>query len=325
MDFHLNIEEISVNITDYITKYRGKAIEDLFPNYNILRNEMGQFMEVKNVLDVSQNDLCLHFTKKKLLQNLKTVYYIGEAIERDLFRRGVKTLLDLRFNLRYRNSANEILELIKKKDHVTLSKNRYIQDLDLIFCFNKKELLFIDIETLDLYDSSIIILGLGYYDNEKFVISQLFSRELEEEIAILEYFRKEILPRFKGFITYNGKSFDIPYIANRLLYFFDENPMILESEDPYEKSNTQYYHLDLYHNCRRKFKGKYENYSLTSIETQLLNFKRQNELPSSMVGLCYRKYKENPNRYIGLIKKCIEHNYHDIYSMLLILKKLIQD
>ncbi|MFX1326194.1 MAG: ribonuclease H-like domain-containing protein, partial [Promethearchaeota archaeon] len=73
----------------------------------------------------------------------------------------------------------------------------------------------------------------------------------------------------------------------------------------------------------RRFKGIFDKYTLTNIEEQLLDLKRENELPSSMVPLCYKKYQTNPKRYTGLVKECIEHNYFDVYSMPLILQKLL--
>ncbi|MFW9950938.1 MAG: ribonuclease H-like domain-containing protein, partial [Candidatus Thorarchaeota archaeon] len=252
------------------------------------------------------------------------VYFIGEHIERQLNRKGIRSLYDLKINLRYKDSASEILQLINSKQYEVLCKNRYIYDLDVIFCFNQEQLLFIDIETLGLYDNPIIILGLGYYKNKKFEVHALFARNLEEEIAICEHFKSVILPQFKCFITYNGKSFDIPYIANRLLYFFDENPMISEEEIPYKKSNSLFHHIDLYHNCRRKFRGCYNRYTLTDMEDQLLNLKRENDLPSNLVGFCYERYLEKPKRYIGLIKEIIDHNYWDVYSMPLLLQKLLK-
>ncbi|MEJ2250162.1 MAG: ribonuclease H-like domain-containing protein [Candidatus Lokiarchaeota archaeon] len=178
-------------------------------------------------------------------------------------------------------------------------------------------------ETLGLYDSPIIIIGIGYYTSNNFVISQYFTRDLEEEIAMLDHFKEKIFPQFKCLISYNGKSFDIPYLANRFLYFFDENPMISEDEIPYEVINTIFHHIDLYHNCRRKYKGRFSSYTLTAMEEELLNLTRENELPSYLVGVCYKKYQKNPEKYIGLIKECIDHNFFDIYSMPLILKKLL--
>jgi uncharacterized protein YprB with RNaseH-like and TPR domain len=323
MDYFYNFE--TLDISHIADQYKDRKIEDLFPNHSIISNDMGEFMEIVWKQENFQCDLKLFLSKKKILRNLKTVYYIGESLERQLNKRGVKSLYDLKINLKYNLSAHQVIDLIENKKYRSLCKNKNIYDLDVAFCFAPEELLFLDIETLGLYDSPIIIVGLGYFKNNKFEIRILFARDLEEEIAIYEHLKTEILPFYKCFVTYNGKSFDIPYIANRFMYFFDENPMISEEEEPYGRYNSKFHHIDLYHNCRRKYKGYFESYTLTDMENKLLNLSRENELPSGLVGLCYKKYLEAPLRYVGLVKEIIDHNYWDIYSMPLILQKLLEE
>ncbi|MFX1377462.1 MAG: ribonuclease H-like domain-containing protein [Promethearchaeota archaeon] len=313
----------SFDITPLVEEHQGKRLEDLYQNHRVVKNFMGEFIEFFWEPKDIPNDLNLNITKEKLLCNLKTVNYVGDYNEQKLKQRGIQTLLDLKFNLNFSNSANEILTLIQNRDYKTLTKNRYITDLDLSFCFNIEDLLFLDIETLGIIDSPVIMVGIGFFKNRKFKIHILFTRQLEEEIAIYEHLRTEIFPNFKCFITYNGKTFDIPHLANRFLYFFDANPMISNDDPPYEKCNTKFHHIDLYHHCRRLFKGKFNTYTLMNIEENVLKLTRENTLPSNLVGICYRKYNENSARYIGLIKEIIEHNYYDIYSMPLILKTLL--
>ena len=315
----------SLDITRFIERYSGESLEDLFQNQKIIKNGMGEFLELTWEFADFSCDMNLQITKKDLLKNLKTVYYIGENIETYLMNRGIRNLIDLKSHLRYRKQAIEILNLIKSKDYFNLCKNKYINDLDVIYCFELEDFLFLDIETLGIYDSPMIVVGLGYFKDNKFNIDILFARDLEEEISICEHLKNKILPNFKCLVTYNGKSFDIPYIANRFLYFFDENPMISEDDIPYKQVNTKYHHIDLYHNCRRKYKGMFHNYTLTNMEEQLLQMKRENELPSNLVGTCYRMYLKDPQRYIGLIKEVIEHNYYDIYALPLILQKILED
>lgn len=320
MDYY-NFE--SLDITHLVEQYSGTKLEELFKNQRVISNSMGQFLELFWEEDDFLSDLDLLVTKKKTLSNLKTVYSIGENVESNLLRRGVKTLNDLKVYKRYRRSANEIIRFIKAKDYVSLCRNKYIYDMDVSFCFKLRDMLFLDIETLGLYDSPVIIVGIGFYKNKRFHIREFFARDLEEEIAIFEHLRTKILSNFKTFITFNGKTFDIPYIANRFLYYFDENPMISEDDVPYETNNTKYHHIDLYHDCRRKYKGMFDKYTLTNMEEKLLKWKRDNELSSSLVSMCYKKYMNDPSRYIGLIKECIDHNFSDVYSMPLILKQLL--
>jgi len=312
----------SFDITPLIDEYRGKSFNDLFQNYRIINNEMGEFIEI-----IWEDEIPLKFnlfqTKKNLLHNLKVVNYIGEYVESKLNRRGIKTLQDLKYHLNFSGSAHRFLTLIKQKDYRTLKNNKCVNDLDLSFCFKMEDFLFVDIETLGIIDSPIILVGIGFFSNKKLEIHLFFARELENEIAICEHLKTKIFPNFKCFVSYNGKTFDIPYLANRFLYFFDRNPMITDDDQPYEKCNTKYHHIDLYHHCRRVYKGLYDNYTLTNMEEKLLNWRRENSLPSNLVGTFYRKYKENPDRYVGLMKEVIEHNYYDVYSMPLILKNLL--
>jgi len=321
MEFTYNFE--SLNITDIVDQYKGKKLDDLFETQEVIENGLGEFLKISWQCDDIPQKLDLSSTKRNVLCNLKTVYNIGEVTEKKFIRRGIKTLFDLRSNLRFREAATKIIAQIKRKDFRSLNQNKYVYDLDTSFCFQQNQLLFFDIETLGLYDSPIIIVGLGFYEQGVYRIVQLFARGLEEEIALCEYLRANLLPKFKCFVSYNGKSFDIPYLANRFLYYFDENPMIFNEDVVYKEYNTRYGHIDLYHNCRRKFKRKFPDYTLTTIERELLNWKRENELPSNLVGVCYKKYLKDQKKYIGLIKECIDHNYYDIMSLPLIYDRLL--
>jgi len=311
------------NITSLIEQYEGLTIEELYPHHQIVKNSMGQFMEIiwENV-DIPQN-LSFMSSKKSIIYNLKTIYNIGDYIESRLKGRGVRSLYDLRHMIKYGKPANELLKLVKERDYKALLNNQCIYDIDTSFCFNLRDFLFLDIETLDLYDGPMIIIGLGYFTNSSFEIHILYARDVSEEIAICEHLMNCVFPNFKSFVTYNGKTFDIPYMARRFIYYYNNNPMINENDKLYDSVNTIYHHIDLYHNCRRKFKGLYEKYNLTSMEEKLLDLKRENEMPSSLIGLSYRKYLQDPDRYVGLMKECIDHNYFDVYSMPLILHKLL--
>jgi len=311
------------NITSLIEQYEGLTIEELYPHHQIVKNSMGQFMEIiwENV-DIPQN-LSFKSSKKSIIYNLKTIYNIGDYIESRLKGRGVRSLYDLRHMIKYGKPANELLKLVKERDYKALLNNQCIYDIDTSFCFNLRDFLFLDIETLDLYDGPMIIIGLGYFTNSSFEIHILYARDVSEEIAICEHLMNCVFPNFKSFVTYNGKTFDIPYMARRFIYYYNNNPMINENDKLYDSVNTIYHHIDLYHNCRRKFKGLYEKYNLTSMEEKLLDLKRENEMPSSLIGLSYRKYLQDPDRYVGLMKECIDHNYFDVYSMPLILHKLL--
>ena len=285
---------------------------------------MGEFIEFSWEIEDLVPSLRLSRARRKLLTNLKAVYCIGSVTEAQLMSRGIKTLRDLRHTLRFSTSASRMLQWIKERNYEKLRENEHVRDLDLGFCFKQEELLFLDIETLGLYDSAITMLGVGFFDDNDFSVHVLFARSLEEEIAMCHHLKDDLLPEFKALVSYNGKSFDIPCIANRMLYYFGENPFISEDDTPYEDVNTLYHHIDLLHECRRTFKEQYAQYTLTHMEEKLLKWTRENEIESRLMGTCYRKYQKNPKRYVGLMKEAIEHNYYDIYSLPLILQKVLE-
>ncbi|MFW9783738.1 MAG: hypothetical protein ACFFFB_15745, partial [Candidatus Heimdallarchaeota archaeon] len=160
----------SFDITSLVEQYQGKNLEDLYQNHRIIRNEMGQFIEFFWLEKKISNNINLFRTQKNLLYNLKVVSYIGDLIEQKLKRRGIKTLSDLKFHLNFSSSATEVLTLIKNKDYKALSRNKYINDIDLGFCFKTNDFLFLDIETLGIIDSPVILVGIGFFNNKHFEI-----------------------------------------------------------------------------------------------------------------------------------------------------------
>ena len=316
------MEFYGVNITNLIEKYKGKSITEIFPNNKIKNNSMGSFLNIYWKQNLPFNSK-ISSTRKRLLRNLKTIHQIGEKTESYLKRRGVNNLFDLIGHCGYQKNAMKLINMIKEKNYQLLEKNYYIKDIDLLFCFKLEDLLFLDIESTGLYGSSVFLIGLGYFKNGIFKIKQYFARILDDEIAIFERL-KHFFKKFKCFVSYNGKSFDIPVLADRFLYFFDENPMISEDDDPYEQNNTLYHHIDLYHNSRRLWKGKYINYKLSTIEQEVLELKRDDDVPGAYMGHFYEMYSQNPEKYSGLIQACIEHNYNDVKNLPLILDEMLK-
>lgn len=116
--------------------------------------------------------------------------------------------------------------------------------------------LFFDIETTGLSHSGSIVFLIGtmYYDEEKekYVLKQNIIFEISEERLLLEDFIEQV-QLFERIISFNGTSFDIPFIKDRCVnYNIDINIV----NKP---------HLDLYTELRslKKFLG-IDNFKLSS-------------------------------------------------------------
>ncbi|RKD32710.1 ribonuclease H-like domain-containing protein [Thermohalobacter berrensis] len=194
------------------------------------------------------------------------------------------------------------MEIIKDVIH----KPIYIPE-SLIEKFNNKKFCFFDIETTGLKRSSnkIILIGLLYNKDNYTVIKQFFADNLSEEKDILASFIEEAL-NFDIFITYNGNTFDIPFINERCdKYGYD-------FKISKEKS------LDLLKIVRKnKDLLNLQNCKLKSVELSL-GIKREDKISGKESIKMYFDYIKNKNSNLKEI--ILKHNYDDIYYLPKILK-----
>ena len=94
----------SFDIAHLTNQFKDKNIEEIFPNHGIRHNDIGNFMEITWKVNLTTK-IKLSSARRFILNNLKTVYFIGKNIERTLNREGVKNLYDLKYNLKYSNSV----------------------------------------------------------------------------------------------------------------------------------------------------------------------------------------------------------------------------
>ena len=98
-------------------------------------------------------------------------------------------------------------------------------------CFTPNEnLLFMDIETLGLKGVPLILIGVARVESNHILVDQYLLRNLNEESAALEAFVSHV-DDDTVFVSFNGQTFDVPYIENRLRHHG-------------LKENIQRYHLD---------------------------------------------------------------------------------
>lgn len=104
----------------------------------------------------------------------------------------------------------------------------------------KDDEIILDIETTGLDSSidSLVLLGIIEKNNNKAYIHQYFAIDDSEEQRLLEIYKRKVSE--KKVITYNGDTFDIPFLNNRLIKH-EDSPILPESQDilkiirPYRK------------------------------------------------------------------------------------------
>ncbi len=166
----------------------------------------------------------------------------------------------------------------------------------------KNNILFIDTETTGLMGGTgtvAFLIGVGYFENNKLTIEQHIMRDYDEEPAMLKNI-KELLDKKDILVSFNGKSFDLPLIKTRLIL------------NRYKYSNHKL-HLDLLHSARRIW-SFLDSCSLGSLENNILDFKRKDDIPGSMIPGVYFDFTEKKD--YKLIAPVIEHNIYDILSLI---------
>lgn len=165
-----------------------------------------------------------------------------------------------------------------------------------------EEAVFLDIETTGLSPmrSFIYLIGLVFIDLKKVTmhITQLIAEDRDEEEEILKLM-KERLKGYKTVVTYNGNSFDLPFIAKRSERYGIE-PIVMDSFDMYEKLRL---HKDTL---------KLDGLKQKNIEKKL-GITREDRYNGGECISFYKDYVKNKNQ--ESFNRFVLHNYDDLLYM----------
>lgn len=160
----------------------------------------------------------------------------------------------------------------------------------------------LDIETtgLNSHYNKVVLIGILYRENKTTMIKQIFAENTSEEAQILREF-SSIFKNFSYLITYNGASFDIPFLKRR----FSHNKL------DWDFNNIK--HIDILQFIRRGGKKlALEDFKLKTVE-KFLGIDRRDTISGKDSVLLYKEYVKNPTPSIK--KTILLHNYEDVYHL----------
>jgi uncharacterized protein YprB with RNaseH-like and TPR domain len=170
--------------------------------------------------------------------------------------------------------------------------------------FSIEELLFIDVETSGEYGGAGVVcflVGIGRVSANALHLSQVLILHPEDELAQLIELEKIFLSA-KGFLTYNGKSFDLPLLHAR--FQFHQIPV------PVQKG----LHIDLLLLSRKIWKNHSPNRTLRAMEATVLGINRSLEdIPGWQIPSIYRDFLLTRDE--SFLTPVLYHNKMDVLSM----------
>ena len=299
-----------------LMEYNGKSLSDIM-DCRISETSFGDALKITKKerinFDIEDNDF-----KNQINNNLKLLPKVGLKTEENLKNQGFTTIESLKSHDKYGDVASKFMnnidgmsfkEIVDLLDNNRYSKRCRDNMLKCISMTDVENFKFMDIETKGLSNVPIILIGIAEIKGDKIISSQYFLRDYIEEPNIIEAYLSH-LDDDSVHVTFNGKTFDVPFIKNRCIC----NGINASLDLP---------HLDLMYFAKNLWKDKLPNCQLQTIEKEIFGIEREDDVPGQYIPGYYDTYLSQNN--IGPIVPIIEHNCQDIISLASFLEKMYED
>ena len=293
-------------LNDLLSRYDGCSFDTIFCGGREHANDGGTcyLLENREPLDCPVFDHGRY--QEAILEDLTLVHGIGKATETRLKKRGYQTVYDLMEHPKFRSNARMVTECISSGNSgeiMDLIGNRHAKShphvLGTAGLHEPGDYIFLDIETMGLFSRPIILFGVGFLEHGELVVRQYLLRDIAEEPAALLATMDHFTSDHPALVTFNGKSFDAPYISDRLAYY----GMGALFGIP---------HFDVLHFSRRRWKDEFPSLRLSALEKEILGVHRDDDVPGQMVPDFYETYLRTGN--CGPLVPIVEHNRQDVVS-----------
>jgi len=160
-------------------------------------------------------------------------------------------------------------------------------------------IVFMDTETTGLNNEPLFLVGLLSVGGGEAAVVQLLARDYAEEPAVLA----EAMRRLQAsglVVTYNGTTFDLPYIRNRLRYHRLAAPRVDR-------------HVDLLKTARACLGRSLGNCRLQTLERHYCGRERAGDIPGGEIPQAYHDFVASGDA--GCILKIARHNGMDMIAL----------
>ncbi|WP_313460615.1 ribonuclease H-like domain-containing protein [Stenotrophomonas sp.] len=181
-----------------------------------------------------------------------------------------------------------------------------------------RDLLFFDTETTGLAGGTgtraFMIGAADWHDDGErgtgLRIRQLLMTTMAAETAMLRTFAGWLQPS-TVFCSYNGRCYDAPLLKTRYRLARQREPI------------SALDHVDLLFPTRRRYRGTWENCRLATIERQLLQIVREDDLPGSEAPAAWLNYLRGGSAVN--LRRVAEHNHQDVVTLAQLMLRLVAE
>ena len=161
------------------------------------------------------------------------------------------------------------------------------------------DMLFLDVESTGLGSSPLFLIGTMWWERGGFTVTQYLARDYAEEAAALSLFVEACAAR-PLLVTFNGKSFDFPFVRARAAangIGFDLAPR----------------QFDLLHESRRAWGQELPDCKLQTLERHVCRRMRHGDIPGSEIPDAYHAFVRTENA--GRMVEILRHNLLDLVTL----------
>jgi hypothetical protein len=176
--------------------------------------------------------------------------------------------------------------------------------------FDFRSAAFLDTETSGLAGGAgtfAFMVGVGVFEEDGYVVRQVFMRSPAEERALLHVVSSLLAP-CSGLVTFNGRSFDAPLLTTRYALQREPSPLVGLP------------HLDLLPAARQRWRLRLPSCALGALEQDILDFRRtEQDVPGWLIPSIYQEYARSQSQprleVVDDMARVFYHNREDIVNM----------
>jgi uncharacterized protein YprB with RNaseH-like and TPR domain len=162
-----------------------------------------------------------------------------------------------------------------------------------------RRVVYLDIETTGLAGQPLFLVGTMEFNGDDFLFRQFFARDYAEEFNLLAAL-VDHLAGFEMLVTFNGKSFDVPYMRDRAAV----NRLALAVPPQ---------HFDLLHESRRRWRHMVPNCKLVTLEEVFCRRCRVDDIPGAEIPAAYHEFVHTTDA--SKMRHVLHHNALDLLTM----------